>query len=153
MLFLILTLQGIRSILYFLSPARLEEHWLAPKYFNIFFVMYLMVLAMMTLSQFKKIIKNINAHNWLRIAIDARNSDQFYFILPGGLGTLICAPIENFHPNIKQSTSNMFENGLLIKPDNPERLFSHGYHYFILDIVEYFPKDTPPLTTKKNGVS
>jgi hypothetical protein len=69
---------------------------------------------MLTIKTFKKRLIKVNSPDWLHVAVDANNAEQFYIIVNGGMGNAISAPIEHYLPEIKECVIEMLFSGELI---------------------------------------
>ena len=69
---------------------------------------------MLTVEKFKNMLGRVNHSDWLHVAVDANNTEQFYIVVNGGMGNTISAPIENYPPEIKECVIKMLFSGELI---------------------------------------
>ncbi len=69
---------------------------------------------MLTTEKFKARLIRSNQPDWLHIAVDANNANQFYIVGNGGMGNTISAPIESYLPEIKECVLSMINSRELI---------------------------------------
>ncbi|MFT5277689.1 MAG: hypothetical protein ACI8VI_001328 [Granulosicoccus sp.] len=96
---------------------------------------------MLNLPQFKKRLQSTHSDLFVRVAIDTKNSTQFYLISPGGQGNFLCGPIECYLSEIKFYVIDMVASGELIKITAEEILQSCGYKFLLLTLN----KNLPPI--------
>ncbi len=82
-------------------------------------------------EKFKARLIRTNHPDWLHIAVDANNENQFYIVGNGGMGTTISASIESYLPEIKVSVISMINSEELIKDEKVNLLLDRNIlvHY------------------------
>jgi len=65
----------------------------------------------------------LNSADWLKVAVNADNKDQFYIVGNGGMGTTVSAPIEQLDPSIKAGVMDMLNSGKLVIDEKRFLLF------------------------------
>lgn len=89
---------------------------------------------MLTIKEFKKRLERLNSPDWLHVAIDTDNKDQFYIVGNGGMGATISAPIEQYKPEIKSGVIDMLNSGKLVIDEKRSLLLDRNIlvHYLSL---------------------
>ena len=89
---------------------------------------------MLTVEKFKERLERSNHSDWLLVAVDANNANQFYIVGNGGMGNTISAPIENYLPEIKEWVISQINSGELIKDEKKSLLLDRNIliHYFLI---------------------
>jgi hypothetical protein len=77
---------------------------------------------MLTAEKFEAMLAGSNHPDYLHVALDANNANQFYIVGNGVMVTTVSAPVENCLPEIAEYVVVMFNSGGLIK-DEERRLF------------------------------
>jgi len=77
---------------------------------------------MLTAEKFEAMLARSNHPDYLHVALDANNANQFYIVGNGVMVTTVSAPVENCLPEIAEYVVVMFNSGGLIK-DEERRLF------------------------------
>lgn len=86
---------------------------------------------MLTIENFKERLELSNRSDWLHIAVDASNANQFYIVGNGGMGNTISMPIERYLPEIKEWVIRQINSGKLIKDEKKSLLLDRSIlvHY------------------------
>jgi len=86
---------------------------------------------MLTVEKFKKRLERSNRSDWLHVAVDANNANQFYIVGNGGMGNTISMPIERYLPEIKEWVISMVCDGELIMDEKKSLLLDRNIlvHY------------------------
>ena len=89
---------------------------------------------MLTVERFKKRLGQPNRSDWLHVAVDANNENQFYIVGNGGMGNTISMPIERYLPEIKEWVIRQINSGKLIKGEKKSLLLDRNIlvHYVSL---------------------
>ena len=88
-------------------------------------------MIMLTVEKFKERLGQSNRSDWLHVAVDANNANQFYIVGNGGMGNTIIAPIESYSPEIKQWVISQMNSSELIKSEKKSLLLDRNIlvHY------------------------
>lgn len=81
---------------------------------------------MLTVEKFKERLEHSNRSDWLHVAVDANNENQFYIVGNGGMGNTISTPIERCLPEIKEWVIGMINSGELIKGEKKRLLLDRN---------------------------
>lgn len=73
---------------------------------------------MLTVEEFKKRLTRLNSPDWLLVAIDVNNANQFYIVANGGMGNTISTPVEHYPAEIKACIIKMLNSGELVINEN-----------------------------------
>lgn len=86
---------------------------------------------MLTVENFKERLERSNRSDWLHVAVDANNANQFYIVGNGGMGNTISMPIERYLPKIKEWVISQIDSGELIKDEKKSLLLDRNIlvHY------------------------
>ena len=86
---------------------------------------------MLTIEKFKERLERSNRSDWLHVAVDSNNENQFYIVGNGGMGNTISMPIERYSPEIKEWVIRQANSGELIKDENKSLLLDRNIliHY------------------------
>lgn len=86
---------------------------------------------MLAVDKFKKRLSRSNRSDWLHVAVDANNANQFYIVGNGGMGNTISMPIERYLPEIKEWVIRQINSGELIKDEKKSLLLDRNIlvHY------------------------
>lgn len=86
---------------------------------------------MITVEKLKERLERSNRSDWLHVAVDANNVNQFYIVGNGGMGNTISMPIERYLPEIKEWVIRQINSGELIKDENKSLLLDRNIliHY------------------------
>ena len=86
---------------------------------------------MLTVEKFKERLGQSNRSDWLHVAVDVNNENQFYIVGNGGMGNTVSAPIESYLHEIKECVIGMINSGKLIKDDKKSLLLDRNtwVHY------------------------
>ena len=89
---------------------------------------------MLTVEKFKERLGQSNHSDWLHVALDASNANQFYIVGNGGMGNTISMPIERYLPEIKEWVIRQINSGELIKDEKKSLLLDRDIlvHYVSL---------------------
>lgn len=89
---------------------------------------------MLTVENFKERLKRSNRSDWLHVAIEVNNANQFYIVGNGGMGNTISMPIERYLPEIKEWVIRQINSGELIKDEKKSLLLDKNIlvHYLSL---------------------
>lgn len=89
---------------------------------------------MLTVEKFKERLEHSNRSDWLHVAVDVNNADQFYILGNGGMGNTISMPIERYLPEIKEWVIRQINSGELIKDEKKSLLLDRDIlvHYVSL---------------------
>jgi hypothetical protein len=92
---------------------------------------------MLSIEQLKERFGQSNRSDWLHVAVDANNANQFYIVGNGGMGNTISAPIESYSPEIKQWVISQIDSGELIKDEKKRLLLDRNIlvHYLSTSAV------------------
>ncbi|MFT5294888.1 MAG: hypothetical protein ACI9VT_000908 [Psychroserpens sp.] len=91
---------------------------------------------MMNVADFTKRIRTPNSPFWLHIAMDIENESQLFIVVNGGMGNMLCAPIEQYLPEIKECALSMIESGELIKEPNARATYKGTHKVLFLKLRE-----------------
>lgn len=91
-------------------------------------------MIMLTIDAFKKRLGKSSRSDWLHVAVDVNNANQFYIVGNGGMGNTISVPIESYLPEIKEWIINQVNSGELIKNEKKSLLLDRNIlvHYVSL---------------------
>lgn len=95
---------------------------------------------MLTIEEFKNRLSRVNSSDWLHVAMDAENTEQFFIVGNGGMGTTISTPIDKLGSEIKACVIEMLEKGELVIDEKRTLLFDRNI------LVHYL---SPPCTDKR----
>lgn len=89
---------------------------------------------MLTVEKFKERLGQPNRSDWLHVAADASNANQFYIVGNGGMGNTISMPIERYLPEIKEWVIRQINSDELIKDEKKSLLLDRDIlaHYVSL---------------------
>lgn len=89
---------------------------------------------MFTVEKFKERLERSNRSDWLHVAVDANNANQFYIVGNGGMGNTISATVESYLPEIKEWVISQIDSGELIKDEKKSLLLDRNIliHYLSL---------------------
>ncbi|MGB2741215.1 MAG: hypothetical protein WBC60_11765 [Cognaticolwellia sp.] len=92
---------------------------------------------MLTVKKFKERLGQSNRSDWLHVAVDFNNANQFYIVGNGGMGNTISAPIESYLPEIKKCVVNMISSNELIKDEKKNLLLDRNtlVHYLTVSTI------------------
>jgi hypothetical protein len=90
--------------------------------------------VMFTVEKFKERLERSNRSDWLHVAVDANNANQFYIVGNGGMGNTISATVESYLPEIKEWVISQIDSGELIKDEKKSLLLDRNIliHYLSL---------------------
>lgn len=81
---------------------------------------------MLTVEKFKERLSQPNRSDWLHVAVNASNTNQFYIVGNGGMGNTLSAPIESYLPEIKTWIMSQMSSGELIKSEKTSLLLDRN---------------------------
>lgn len=89
---------------------------------------------MLTIEKFRERIERSNRSDWLHVAVDANNENQFYIVGNGGMGNTISMSIERYLPEIKEWVIRQINSGKLTKDEKKSLLLDRNIlvHYLSL---------------------
>ncbi|WP_299081137.1 hypothetical protein [uncultured Paraglaciecola sp.] len=89
---------------------------------------------MLTVKKFKEKLGRSKHPDYLQVAFDADNTNQFYIVGNGGMGTTVSAPVESFLPEIKEYVIATINSGGLVKNEEASLLLDRNLlvHYLSL---------------------
>jgi hypothetical protein len=73
---------------------------------------------MLTVKKFKEKLGRSKHPDYLQAAFEANNTNQFYIVGIGGMGTTVSSPVKNFLPEIKEYVVTK-NSGRLVKKGEP----------------------------------
>lgn len=91
---------------------------------------------MLTVKKFKEKLARSKHPNYLQVAFDANNTNQFYIIGNGGMGTTVSAPVESFLPEIKEYVITTINSGELVKNEEAVLLLDRNLVVHYLSLVK-----------------
>ena len=89
---------------------------------------------MLSVEKFKERLGQSNCSDWLHVAVDANNANQFYIVGNGGMGNTISAPIESYLPEIKEWIMSQINSGELIKNEKKSLLLDRNILIYYISI-------------------
>lgn len=92
---------------------------------------------MLTIEKFKERLGQSNNSDWLHVAVDANNANQFYIVGNGGMGNTISVLIEKFGSDITKAVIDMVADGQLVKTEKSSMLLDQNVsvYYFTKSLI------------------